>query len=133
MRRTGMLLAMTACVAVVSGCGAMPKACTEIGYVNTLTLEVAGAGAAAVDDLEWCVTGECAADALTEARGIGGGQWEVQTFAQTPHALTVVAVDASGAEIARVDVTVSWTGTDAPNGPGCDNASEAPTVTVPLP
>lgn len=128
-----MLLAMTACVTVVSGCSAMPKACTEIGYVNTLTLEVAGAGAAAVDDLEWCVAGECAGDALTEARGLGGGQWEVQTFTNTPGELTVVARDAGGTEIARVDVAVTWMGTDAPNGPGCDNASEAPTVTVPLP
>ena len=128
-----MLLAMTACVTVVSGCSAMPKACTEIGYVNTLTLEVAGAGAAAVDDLEWCVAGKCAGDALTEARGLGGGQWEVQTFTNTPGELTVVARDAGGTEIARVDVAVTWTGTDAPNGPGCDNASEAPTVTVPLP
>ncbi|WP_147424090.1 hypothetical protein [Microbacterium sp. AG1240] len=133
MRRTGMLVATVACAAVVSGCSATPRACTEIGYVNTLTLEVAGAGAAAVDDLEWCVAGKCTDDALTEARGLGGAQWEVQTFTQTPDELTVVAVDAGGAEIARVDVTVTWTGTDSPNGPGCDNASEAPAVIVPLP
>ncbi|MFG6401245.1 hypothetical protein [Microbacterium sp. P04] len=123
--------ALGLCAIVLAGCAPQDKLCTEIGFTNTVIVNVVGD--APVDGLTWCVSGECSAETTFEARPLGDGAWVVETPMSTPPVITVAALDASGGSIATEDVSVEWVGTDEPNGPGCDNVSEAEPVTVTLP
>lgn len=124
----GVFVVATALAVGVSGCGAA-RGCTEIGWNNELSVEIAGAQPGEIAVIELCADEECIAPT-----GIDGenpdSTWTFLLGIDTPETVRVVARDSSGARLVSSEVSVAWSGTDEPNGPGCSNRSVASPVII---
>lgn len=123
-----------ALIVCLAGCGNFRTVCTTIGYIHTATLEITGPGVA---DLRLCQVDICAASndvrppapeptlatpeflastLATPRTGRGAGftvsKQNSNSFSfsgvETPRSLEAHALDASGAEIGKTTVTLTW-------------------------
>ncbi|WP_106211375.1 hypothetical protein [Glaciihabitans tibetensis] len=104
----------------LAGC-AYPRACPEMGWVNTLEIELAGP-TDAVDLVRLCVDGECAG---LDSRQLDENTWEVPVSMgmSTPTPVTIQALSGEGVVIAEAVTDIDWTRADATDACGGPSAA----------
>jgi hypothetical protein len=132
-RRSGFAVAvLLGGLLALSGCS-QPVACSAIGWMNRLVVEVSGRDAAAVD-LQLCVDAQCAPrDANV---GAFGGRVVAEHAATTwtflafvyPSTFDVRAFAPSGAELADRTVTPRWISNSRDVCPGPSTATVSVTL-----
>ena len=127
-RRSGIVAtALLAGTVALSGCSS-PVACSAIGWMNRLVVEVSGPQASGVD-VELCVDDRCAPrDADVGAFGGSvrrthdGSTWTFVAFVY-PASFDVRAFTAHGVEVARATVTPRWVSNATGPCPGPSSAT----------
>ena len=128
-RRVGGLFVVALALAVgVSGCVAA-RGCTEIGWTNAVSVEIPGVRPGEIAAIELCADEVCIAPTDIDGE-TPGGPWTFQLGIDTPETVRVVVDDSSGARLTSSEVSVAWSRTDEPNGPGCSNRSVATPVII---
>lgn len=125
LRSRGALAVAVAVVASwsLTGCA---LACTEAGYVNTLTVRITGEAPSEMAGIELCAEAGC----VDGVRGGAGGEWTFALFVSAPRHPRIIARDAARTVVAVWVPDVEWRATSEPNGPGCDNRSTAAPLTL---
>jgi hypothetical protein len=121
----GLVLLTTACE--------QPRACTEIGATNGVSVSVDGADRTQDLVVEACVDRACSTGTLF-ASDTGGAFVDLAVVASTdPVDVTVTVSTQSGQVLVPATTVRSIPRTVQPNGPGCDPTAYQAAVTVVVP
>jgi hypothetical protein len=121
----GLVLLTTACE--------QPRACTEIGATNGVSVSVDGADRTQDLVVEACVDRACGTGTLF-ASDTGGAFVDLAAVASTdPVDVTVTVSTQSGQVLVPATTVRSIPRTVQPNGPGCDPTAYQAAVTVVVP
>jgi len=109
LRSRGALAVAVAVVASwsLTGCA---LACTEAGYVNALTVRIAGDAPSEIAGVALCAEAGC----VDGVRGGESDEWTFELFVSAPPHPRIIAADAAGTVLAVWEPDVDWRATSEP-------------------